>query len=101
MRTTHYPEVKGFERMAAVNPLRQKESTYINIVEDLIFEARFDEKIIREIRRFMDRTEPSADKILDMQGTFRLTIERNAKRARKVENKLKKYFSVSLHSTDS
>lgn len=101
MYKTQYPEVKLFERMAGVNPLKQAESLYLNIVGDIIFEARFDEKIVPMIQHFMQEKNVDPKPILDFEGTFKLSITRNAKKAKTIEKKLKKYFFVPLHSTKS
>jgi hypothetical protein len=101
MQQTQYSDVELFERMAGINPLRQAESTYINVVGDLIFEARFDARVVPMIQSFMKKKEADPAPILDMEGVYQLSVSRNSKKAKIIEKKLKKYFSVSLYSTNS
>lgn len=101
MRKTHYHDVKLFERVAGKNPLNQKESFYINIVDDLFFEAKFDERVVPKIRSFMKMKDMDPASILDMRGLYTLKVSRNSRKAKMVENKLKKYFSIPLNSTES
>lgn len=101
MQKTQYPDVELFERMAGVNPLHQAESVYINVVDDLIFEARFDPRVVPMIQRFMAGKETDPNPILDMEGIYKLKVFRDPKKAKMIEKKMKKYFSVPLHSTNS
>ena len=101
MHQTQYTDVQLFERMADINPLRQAEFQYINVVGDLIFEARFDVRAVPMIQRFMEEKEADPNPILDLEGVYKLSIVRNSKKAKMVEKKLKKYFSVPLYSTGS
>lgn len=101
MHKTQYPDVKLFERMAGVNPLRQAESMYINVVGDLVFEARFDARVVPMIQLFMKEKDANPDPILDLEGVYKLSITRNPGKAKIIEKKLKKYFSEPLHSTKS
>jgi hypothetical protein len=101
MKKTQYPDVRLFERMAGVNPLHQKESLYINIVGDLIFEAKLDEKLVPEIQKFMQDDTVTPESVLNIPGKFSLNIARNPKKCLRIQNKVKKYFTVPLSSTES
>jgi hypothetical protein len=101
MKETSYPDVKEFERIAGVNPLKQKESLYMNVVEDLIFEARFDERIVPMINSFLRDKEADPGTILDFIGTYKLNVERNSQKAALIEKRLSKYFPRIQNSTRS
>jgi hypothetical protein len=97
MRKTKYAELKLLERMAGENPLKQKESFYINVAGDLVFETKLDERMVVEIQKFMADDSMPPEALLERPGTFSISIERSPKKAKRIENKVKKYFTVPLH----
>lgn len=96
MRRTGYEDVESFERMAGANPLHQSESTYLNIVGELVFQAELDDRIVPLIRGFVDGDSHEADSVLDQEGIYKLKIARNRKKAEKIKKRLKRYFSVPI-----
>lgn len=84
-----------------VNPLKQSNHVYYNLLDDYIFKATFDIKVNEVIEDFIQKVKTlpltkeedrEITTILQQKGRFTLTIERNKKKAEIMEKKLRKYF---------
>jgi hypothetical protein len=92
---------KMFEYTLGENPLGQDSATYYNLIGPLIFTARFDATVAKQLDQFVaihkklplsEGEQSEISSIVDTKGEFILTIERNEKRATKMRDKVKKYF---------
>ncbi len=89
-KSTH-PGVRKWQRLFNVNPLKQKESVYINIVGNLIFEAHLDEPTVSKIRDVMVDKQVDVEKILSTAGKFRFTVVNDPRKANSYRKRLYKY----------
>jgi hypothetical protein len=89
-------EAKTIENMFGVNPLHQKESQYINIVDDLLFEATLDDTVLPGIRKAVRGEVVDVQKLVNQRGTFKLSIRRDENRSTHIRKKIQKYFSIPL-----
>jgi hypothetical protein len=87
-----HPDIEVFERMFNANPLKQKESVYINVLGDLVFQAQLDAKVLPAINHAMLNENFDANKILDTHGSYKLSVENNPQKALTIKKKLQKYF---------
>lgn len=95
-RYAKHPGVSNVEVLYGENPIKQKESDYIQVIDDLIFEATLDERAVVGIRRAMQGETHGLEKIADSPGTFRLTIRRDERRAVALKKRFQKYFTLPL-----
>lgn len=90
------------ENMFNVNPLNQKESTYLTIAGDLLFEAHLDPACLSSLAKAVKGDTVDVQRLLRRPGAYRLIIQRNAKKSQNIRAKLQKYFSLRLsYSTSS
>jgi hypothetical protein len=89
-------DVKKHEIMFNENPLNQTEATYLNVVGDMVFEARLDQGAVSAIREAMQGKIFNREQLIDRLGKYQLSIERNPKRADTIRKKVQKYFTTSL-----
>lgn len=88
--------VTRIESMSGINPLKQKESLYINVIDELIFEAVLDESVLSGIRRAMRGEGINVEKLINQPGTFKFLIMHNPAKALVLKKKAQKYFSIRL-----
>lgn len=90
-----------FEFLVGKNPLKQKEHIYYNILGDYIFTGILDKEVNKQIVEFIKNRSHiprhakdiiPIQKIIEMKGSFTLTIEKNHKKATLMGKKLRKYF---------
>ena len=90
-----------FEFLIGINPLKQKEHIYYNILGDYIFTGTMDKEVHEKIVAYIANQKriPRSTKelahiqnLIEMKGHFTLTIERHKKKAGAIEKKLQKYF---------
>ena len=90
-----------FEFLLHENPLHQESHTYYNLVGSYIFKATFDKRVNEKLETFITKVkklplakdeEKEIRDILTMKGRFTLTVEKHERKAKSMENKLKKYF---------
>ncbi|HEV7449552.1 MAG TPA: hypothetical protein VGP13_03390 [Candidatus Paceibacterota bacterium] len=94
-KSTH-PGIQVFERMFNVNPLKQKESVYFNILGDFIFEAHLDPKVLPAIRHAMLNDDFDAPTILATPGHYKFIVENNPAKALAIKKRVQKYFTKKL-----
>ncbi len=95
-RLSEHPGVTKIESMFGENPLKQKESDYLNVIGDLVFEARLDESVLLGIRRAMCGDPVDIDKLTAKRGVFKLSVKRDPAKALGLKKKIQKYFSIRL-----
>ncbi len=90
-----------FEYTLDRNPFGQASDTYYNIIDSLIFTARFDLAVNQLLDKFVEQNselplskeaQNSINEIVNTKGTFTLTIESNEKKAKRMIDKVRKYF---------
>lgn len=95
-------DLKGIASyMVKANPLHQESNVYYALTGDYIFKAVFDVEVNKKLESFVGKIaklpltvgeEKEVGSILEMDGKFTLTIERNRAKATRMEKKLTKYF---------
>ncbi|MEJ0053739.1 MAG: hypothetical protein WDN10_03390 [bacterium] len=95
-KLSEHPRVARIENMFGENPLRQKESAYMNVIGDLVIEAALDEAVVPGIRRAVRGEAVDIDKLTAQKGVFKLSIRRDSAKASVFTKKAQKYFSISL-----
>lgn len=95
-RHSVHPQAETIENMFGVNPLKQKESVYINVIDDLIFEATLDENVVPGIRRAVRGAAEDTQTLIRRKGAFRFSVRRDADKAKAFKKKVQKYFSLAL-----
>ncbi|MCA9356663.1 hypothetical protein H6784_03135 [Candidatus Nomurabacteria bacterium] len=92
---------KLIEYTMGENPLKQKSTTYYNLLGPYIFKAEFDSVVASKLDRFVAthsrlplqiEAQKEIEQIVQTKGIFKLTIEKSEEKAKKMEQKLKKYF---------
>lgn len=90
-----------FEYTLGENPYNQDLCTYHNIIGSFIFTAEFDQSIAKRLDVFVNSHETlplnlseqkEIDAITSTKGKFILTIENSTQKAKKMREKVRKYF---------
>ena len=100
-KLSEHPGVTRIENMFGTNPLKQKESFYLNVIDDLILEATLDEGVVPGIRNAMRGIPVDVPRLLNRHGIFKLNIRQDSAKALALKKKAQKYFSIRLYSTKS
>ncbi len=95
-KLSEHPGVTKIENMFGENPLQQKESDYVNMIGDLIFEVKLDESVLSGIRNAMRGEPVDINKLTAKTGVFKLSIKRDPAKALALKKKIQKYFSIRL-----
>jgi hypothetical protein len=98
---SHHPQVSKIENMFGENPLRQKESLYINVIGSLIFEVVLDDSAVAHIRRAVRGETVNIEKLMNQGGTFKISITQSPAKALVLKKKAQKYFTIPLYPTKS
>lgn len=92
-----HKKVKNVEYMFNVNPLKQEENTYINVIGNYVFEATFDDKAVAYIKKAMSTgVKELPEACLHEKGKYKLKVQNNPKKALAIKKKISKYFTTSL-----
>lgn len=92
---------KLFEYTLNENPLKQDSHTYYNVLDSLIFTARFEPHIAEKLDVFVQShtklplaplEQKEINGIVSANGRFVLFIENNEEKAKHIRNKVKKFF---------
>lgn len=81
------------------NPLKLTEYQYITLVGDWVFEVEFDKAVAKELNEYIwslknvkDVDQIKMEELMKRKGSFKLKLSNNAKKAREMSNKTKKFF---------
>jgi hypothetical protein len=90
---------EGYEFTGGENPLRLTEHQYITLVGDWVFEVEFDKVVAKELNEYIwslknvkDVDQIKMEELMKRKGIFKLKLSNNAKKAREMANKAKKFF---------
>ena len=92
-------KTQGYEFTGGENPLKLRETEYVTLVGDWVFEVEFDKVVAKELNDYIwslknvkNVDQAKMDALMKRKGSFKLKLSNNSKKAREMAQKAKKFF---------